>query len=395
MAKNLGIETIVRDDSVSNHAARNGGIKKRQLPSWFGGSPGNNKPKVIVKPGSTENLAYISTPPGVSNVDRLYASFDNAGKGVTVYWIDSDFYVKNKDLARQSIILGRLQAADFPQRKRWSEAALDHGGCMLSLATGSRYGVARNADYRAVGVKLRTSSFISGLQAIIDDLSSRLSPSLPGMSPVSPASIRGYTVVGTGLTINKGDMNSQDMRDALSRGVNENKAATLVKRLIEEFQVVFVAATGDIDSPDDVLSGSSVTTWPASLGQDPQIPILVVGAINMRDNTVYEDSVSSSVVTIHAPGDGTCIHGLSERLYHGTSVAAAITVGLALDLLSRDYIRKYLRLDRNLVETVAPISVSAKIRNYLMKKSWTREGGPGAGAIWNGLNPFNPDVWEP
>lgn len=393
MSKKLGIEIIVRDDSVNNNEASGERIKKRQWPSWFGRSQGDNKPKVIVEPGSTENLAYISTPPGVSNVDRLYASFENAGKGVTAYWIDSELYTPNTDLARQNLVLGRLQAADFPKGKRWSEAANDHGGCMLSLATGSRYGVARHADYRAVGVKLRTSSFISGLQAIIDDLSSRLSPSLPGMAPISPASIRGYTVVGTGLTINKGDMNSQDMRDALSRGYNENKAATLVKRLIEEFQVVFVAATGDIDSPDDVTG--SVNTWPASLAQDPQIPILVVGAINMRDNTVYKYSVSSSVVTIHAPGDGTCMHGLSERIYHGTSVAAAITVGLALDLLSRDYIRQYLRLDKNIMQTVAPISVSAKIRNYMMKKSWTREGGPGAGAVWNGLDPSNPNVWKP
>lgn len=189
-------------------------------------------------------------------------------------------------------------------------------------------------------------------------------------------------------------MNSQDMRDVSSRrGYNENKAAALVKRLIEEFQVVFVAATGDIDSLDDVIG--SINTWPASLAQDPQIPILVVGAINMRDNTVYKYSVSSSVVTIHALGDGTCMHGLSERIYHGTSVAAAITVGLALDLLSRDYIRQHLRLDKNIMQTVAPISVSAKIRNYMMKKSWTRDGGPGAGAVWNGLDPSNPDVWKP
>lgn len=393
MSKNLGIETIVRDDPVHNNEASSSRIKKREWPSWFSGSQGDNKPKVIVQDGSTKNLAYISTPPGVSNVDHLYASFDNAGKGVTAYWIDSELYTQNKDLARQNLALGRLQAADFPRRNRWSEAANDHGGCMLSLAIGSRYGVARHADYRAVGVKLRTSSFISGLQAIVDDLSSRLSPSLPGMAPISPASIRGYTVVGTGLTIDKGDMNPQGMRDASSRGYNEDKAATLVKRLIEEFQVVFVAATGDIDSPDDV--SRSVNTWPASLAQDPQIPILVVGAVNIRDNTVYKYSVSSSVVTIHAPGDGTCMHGLSERIYHGTSVAAAITVGLALDLLSREYRRQHLRLDRNVMETVAPISVSAKIRNYMMKKSWTREGGPGAGAVWNGLDPFHPDVWGP
>lgn len=82
MSKKLGIETIVRDDSVNNYKASGERIKKRQWP-WFGRSQGDNKPKVIVEPGSTENLAYISTPPSVSNVDRLYASFENAGKGVT------------------------------------------------------------------------------------------------------------------------------------------------------------------------------------------------------------------------------------------------------------------------------------------------------------------------
>lgn len=207
---------------------------------------------------------------------------------------------------------------------------------MFSLATGSRYGVARHANYKVVGVMLRTSSFISGLQVILDDLSSRLSLSLPAMVPIAPVSIRGYTVVGTGLTIDTGNMNLQDMRDVLGRGYNEEKAAVLVKRLIEEFQVVFVAATGDMNILDEV-SGSA-NTWPASLAQDPQIPILVVGAVSIRDNAVYEYSVSSPVVTIHAPGDGTCMHArLSELLYHGTSVAAAITVGLPLDLLSRDY----------------------------------------------------------
>lgn len=63
---------------------------KQAWPSWFGGSEGDDKLKVLVQPGSTKSLAYISTPPGVRNIDQLNASFETAGKGVTAYWIDSE-----------------------------------------------------------------------------------------------------------------------------------------------------------------------------------------------------------------------------------------------------------------------------------------------------------------
>lgn len=62
MFQSLGIETIVPDDPVKNNGASHGRIQKRAWPSWLGGSQSDNKPKVIVQPGSTDNLAYISTP---------------------------------------------------------------------------------------------------------------------------------------------------------------------------------------------------------------------------------------------------------------------------------------------------------------------------------------------
>lgn len=71
-----------------------------------------------------------------------------------------------------------------------------------------------------------------------------------------------HCVVGTALT------SPEFIRDMF----NKIKETGLVKKLIYDYQVVFVVAAGDI-------SIGPRREWPASIAKDPKIPIIVVRLI--------------------------------------------------------------------------------------------------------------------
>lgn len=58
-------------------------------------------------------LAYISIPPGYTNLNKVYALFDSAGDSVYVYWIDSNFNPENDDLESYRMSQHQLMAEDI------------------------------------------------------------------------------------------------------------------------------------------------------------------------------------------------------------------------------------------------------------------------------------------
>lgn len=104
--------------------------------------------------------------------------------------------------------------------------------------------------------------------------------------------VKGWAVVGTALTI----------PESLRSTFNQLKGTGLVKKLIYDYQVVFVVAAGDI-------SVGSKREWPASITKVPKIPIIVAGAIDMKPHLVAPYSPSGPLISIYTPGRGLCSWG--------------------------------------------------------------------------------------
>lgn len=273
---------------------------------------------------------------------------------------------------------GRLTAEDYESGE--DSPGKGHGGCMLSLIAGDDNGVAGiEASLKIVLVNLQTSSFLSGLQAIITQLKGRIKRGVV---------VKGWTVVGTALT------SPESIRGIF----NQLKGTSLVKKRVYDYQVVFVVAAGDI-------STSPKREWPASIAKDPEIPIIVAGAVDMKTHLVASYSPSGPLVSLYAPGKGLCSWGTETAVAEGVSTATAIITGLVVEMLSRSKVRNWLYLDHpepasQREKNLAKRPVAAKIRDYLDEKSYNRldpaaETVGGVNSVWNGLRPDNPYFYAP
>lgn len=422
MGENVGIEFIEPNEDAKNDVeSLSNDVRKRSLPpkletrdrelvarpSWRAKKKRALPDFIQVTPNSPLHLAYISTPPGYTNPNNVYASFDSAGDSVHVYWIDSNFNPENDDLESYRMSQHQLMAEDIDlsgDSGSIDENArqLDHGGCMLSIIGGAGFGVLHRQAERPNGVQLvfvkvneRVSSFLSGLQAIISELERRRES--------GDVFINAYTVIGTSLVV----------RRALP-GI-QAKAAELFKKLIHQFGVVIVVAAGNDRNTETGRSVPLVPRdiWPASFSVNPEIPLIVAGAIFLYTGTNLSPTVSNNgngngnspptFSMLRALSEATCQHGQVVASIVGTSPPTAIITGLAADMLSRPKVRTKLYLDfpdqepdpdpdpERLLMLNRP--VSAKIRDYLDQKSHNRRGGRlSVNGVWNGLDPRDPNI---
>ena len=387
MAAQVGIQFIVANTKgrISAIASK---VQKRS-PEW----PKLKLPKVpwpndeyniVTDDRAPYNLAVYSEAPNYRppyhDDGSYYKHFKNVGKGVTVYWIDWSFFGKGSEFTQ--ISLRTLYAEDVdpalggrpsPSGKPYD----DHGGCCLSIVGGSRYGVVKNADLVVVITGEDAASFISGLWRIIRDLDERQARS---------ERIRGWTVVGTSISHKKDDGNN----------INEGEAKKLIERLINQYQVVFVAAAGN--QVDGRLQYGSLYGWPASYAADINFPIIVVGAMALASGAGWGNmahySQVADYVKLTAPGDCLCERaGQNMVTMEGTSTAAAMAAGAAADYLSRSYFRIYYDLELNETPELQPMadSVAAKVFQYLVKKAHARKKG-GPLCIWNAFSRLTDQV---
>ena len=422
MGENVGIEFIEPDkdakndvESLSKDVREKGSLPKFENPdresvanpSWRTKKKRALPDFIQVTPNSPLHLAYISTPPGYTNPNNVYASFDSAGKSVHVYWIDSSFNPENDDLESYRMSEHQLMAEDIDLSSRDSlddgARQLDHGGCMLSIIGGAGFGVLhRHEDERPNGVQLvfvkvneRVSSFLSGLQTIISELERR--------SESGDSFIHAYTVIGTSLVVRK----------ALP-GI-QNKAAELFKKLIDQFGVVVVVAAGNDRTTETGRPVPLVPrdSWPASFSLNPETPLIVAGAILLYTGTNLSPVSPASnngnpppaLPMLRALSEATCQHGRAVASIIGTSPPTAVITGLAADMLSRPKVRRKLYLDFPDQEQepepqpepeeglLINRPVAAKIRDYLGQKSHNRRGGRlSVNGVWNGLDPRDPNI---
>lgn len=364
MAENIGIEVIEPDDEMKNSIV---GPSKFQKREWID--------SINVGESAPSHLAYISSPPHYDNIKMKYAHFSHAGFGATIYWIDTEIYLPNKDISKFDLPNNRFAAEHILlEGDSWVDPSRDQGGCKLSIICGDTWGLLRQPKVKFVKVNTRMSSFLSGLQAILGDLKLRT---------LQSERVHRWTVIGTGLTV--------PSPSRLSSQFSQRKATQLIRDLIYSYDVVFVVSAG-------INQGSTtiVSNWPASIAEDVQMPIIVAGAIETDTHAVPSYSPKSPFVSVHAPDLGWCKYGIDTGSVSGTSVASAIVTALAADFLTRPYLRQSLFIDDPSQSpfagtSLALLPVSAKIRNHMKKISYDRLSRVSSElkAVWNGLNPEN------
>lgn len=385
MAAQVGIQFIVAN-TKGEISAVSSKIQKRS-PEW----PKLNLPKVpwpndeyniVIDDHASHNLAEYSDAPGYKppywDDGSYYKHFKNVGKGITIYWIDWSFFGTGSEFTKTS--LRTLYAEDVDPSlggtpKPPGQYYDDHGGCCLSIAGGFRYGVTKQANLVMVITDEDAASFISGLLRVIRDLREREARS---------ERVKGWTVVGTAVGCS--------VTGAVGNGgnVNEREAKELIKRLINQYQVVFVAAAGN--QQDNQPKSGSLSSWPAKFAADINFPIITVGAMALASGAGWGNmahySQVADFVKLTAPGDCECERG-GQGMAHmeGTSGSAAMAAGAAADYLSRSYFRIEYDLELNEGPEPLPISdsVAAKVSQYLLKKAHARTAG-GPLCIWNAFS---------
>lgn len=342
---------------------------------------------VAVESDAFADLSFISTPPDTTNPNRKYAYFPNAGQGVTTYVVDSGADPNNIDFTTHNVIKGWLYGMTAEKTEgdleMWDQKG--HGTCMASKIAGARSGLSRKTDLYIVKVFINlVSSIIDGLAQIIEHLKYR---------KLNGEKVEGWTAVNIALSFPRTRM-----------GINERRVELLIRELIEKFQAVVIVAAGNIRKFDAPFS--EINRWPAILSLKPDLPIITVGAVKVRDGAARAASMGGPARTVSGPGEGWCAQGPGDgtKYSQGTSMACAAVTGVIADLLSRRWLRKDLGLDDprfsisisngRVLPNPQPDSIAQIIRDYVVRKSYPRGIGTD-NVVWNGLDPERPDLLVP
>ncbi|MCJ1464380.1 hypothetical protein MMC07_002993 [Pseudocyphellaria aurata] len=326
---------------------------------------------VLVVSNSPPDLSYISTPPLTANPDRKYAQFSNSGRGVRVYIIDDGAVRNHKEFTVHKVIKGYLYGLGS---KPQNADLTNHGNCVASKVGGYVDGVVKKADLVIVQIEIEISSLLDGLEKVLIDCQNRVN---------AGQNVQGYTVVQMAIG-----------HHGKPSGTNEINLMGLIRQLVELFQVIVVLASEDIEW--ETAEEGHVDIWKEILHREPNLPIILVGAVDMRNgNPPSFTTKIAEDLTVSAPYEGFCADArwyniFKRQLMPGNSIASAVVSGMVADLLSRDYIRQHLGLDRPENQN----SIAQLLRDYVVHKAFSRRKGTSL-CIWNGLYPDDPLRVEP
>lgn len=149
----------------------------------------------------------------------------------------------------------------------------------------------------------------------------------------------------------------------------------LIHTLVNELQVVLVAAAGDDFDKDN----SAVDTYPAAYSSD-QVPMITVGALDPSSGQKTAWAQGGPAVSIYAPGIGSCAANEAGNptpiVTVGSSLAMAHTAGLAAYFLSLADVGNMIKQNANIPRALS---------NYIVRRGYNRVSG--VLGIWNGLSP--------
>lgn len=266
-----GIETVV--PNTTGRWRRFSGARRRR----------ERRDSVLVVSKSPPDLSYISTPPLNANLNYKYAQFINSGRGVRLYIIDDGAVQTHKEFTVNKVIKGYIiyGLGSGPQNADQS----NHGNCMASKVGGYTDGVVKKADLIIVQIEIEISSLLDGLEKVSIQCQDRVK---------AGQNVQGYTVVQIAIG-HKGNPS----------GTNEIKLMGLIQQLVELYQAIVVLASEDIEW--ERTEADKVDIWREILHREPNLPIILVGAVEMRSgNPPSFTTRVAQDLTVSAPHEGFC-----------------------------------------------------------------------------------------
>ncbi|KAK2023989.1 subtilisin-like protein [Colletotrichum zoysiae] len=342
-------ETLGVDQLPSSEQAPLSFASRRSIDTDTPGSPKasvRNPADIKLQSDAVNSLKVISQPAGAKLTELPgYGYAEEAGKGVTIYVIDTGVNAINPEW---SSMPGHKDILYAPGAAKTKKDFLNHGSCVASKAGGPVYGTAKNADMVVVKVPrhLHTSAVFTAILEVSNDIFKK--------------KLKGKAVINMSL----GHLIPDELHSAYEQLLDSLTA----------MDVVIVTASGN----DAEKGVNDVTHYPALLG--PTTDIIVVGAV---DNAGYRAPFSQGSgiqLNVSAPGYVDCANGKAHpdtQGRWGTSFAAPAVAGVIAVWLSQDEYKAKLQVEGQ---------VAARVKKMVQDLAYSRvEGQPPV--IWNGIDP--------
>lgn len=315
---------------------------------------------ISVTKGASPSLNFLSTPPG-KQASNTYASFRPTYSKIKIFLLEFGVIDSHPELAGILTAVRDTRYRYPPQLQSSTPEDNFEGTCMASMIGSKKNGAAKGLNAsrssRLTFVKISNQiwSFIAGIAEVYDALESDRRLAL------------GYNLVIIPVGINL-----RNIRKELTPEVSLSRIRDLIARMINLLQVVFVAAVGTEENTESSGETKMVETYPALWGA--QLPIVVVGAVDIFTGEDPPWSYDGPALSVRGPAQGYCL----SQTPVGTSVASAYVGGLVAYFLSLPDVGAYLRSQN---------SVPTAMIEYLRRLSYSRSPSkPEALAVWNGVD---------
>lgn len=331
------VRAVVADIPIKLDGLRSQQISSTQNPIF------NFQKKRLLKVRDEEKVKFQRNAPKhlcmISQIENnpiqnKYNYFESAGRGITIYNIDSGANPLNNFVNIRRWIYGNgvsEKKADYAPNQ-------GHGSCTTSLMLGT-YGVSKKSQIVAIKTALMTSDWLDSWQKIVNDI---------GRREKNMASVRGYNVVSNQILITR---YGNEIQIALQKKL---------KTLFNIHQTVVVTSSGN--------DGGDIDSLPGILSTNRDFPVITVGGVN-EDGATLPESQGGPALTVCAPGIVTCATrepGTSTRTARGTSAASAQVAGHAANLLASQKYGVQLRSQDN---------IPTAVRDLIVDLAYVREGG--------------------
>lgn len=281
----------------------------------------SNSDTITNQSPAPDHLAFLSWSLWEYSKPVDYYYLTDAGLHTSIYIIDLGVQPANIDLLTRSVVTRWLHAGSSDGRE---DDVNGHGSCVLSAAAGMHCGPVK--EMKAIIVKMGStkviefgresytvdvSEFLDALQRIINDLNAKM----------QKEKIWGRTI----LNISHSFVTLDDKTITTLSG--------LLETLINDYHVVVTVAAGNIhsSSPHPLIG-----EYPALLASD--LPIIVVGGIDVMSGREHQRSKIDDEVTILAPFSVVCASNEPGNSFRrkviGTSYSSAIVAGVLGGMLS-------------------------------------------------------------
>ncbi|KAJ0159027.1 Subtilisin-like protease 2 [Colletotrichum tanaceti] len=317
-----------------------------------------NPAEVCLQRQAETELKVISQPPGAASAEDLpgFAYAAEAGKGVTIYVIDTGANIQNPEWRNMT---GSKRFIYLPGVNQTETDPDGHGSCIASKATGPEFGIAKGANIVMVKLKHNVcvvSYILAALVEIEND--------------VYDEGIQGKAVVNI----------------SYSCFLYKNSSSTIAFRLllhtlIDE-DIVIVTSSGN--KRRFGFFRNKLSSYPALFASSTDV--IVVGAVEDDGSRSRYSQGTAKELTTSAPGEVYCASAETPTFTwdRGTSFAS-LPSGLAVPAVV-GVIAVWLSQDIYAARLQVPGKVAANVKAMVKEFSYPRiENGPPA--IWNGIDP--------